>query len=52
MWLKSSAEMSFLYGNNVLRSGIAKMTDDAPQHGGVVVFSSWDVPLGLNLSVI
>lgn len=38
--------MSYIYGNNVLKAHIAKMTEDIPEHQGVVVMSSTDLPLG------
>uniref|UniRef100_A0A8R1DMW8 Crossover junction endonuclease MUS81 n=1 Tax=Caenorhabditis japonica TaxID=281687 RepID=A0A8R1DMW8_CAEJA len=46
VWLKPNAEQQFLYGNNILKSGIARMTDGTPTHAGIVVFSMTDVPLG------
>lgn len=50
VWLKPAAEQSFLYGNHVLKNGIASMTENTPQHEGVVVFSSSDLPLGFGVS--
>jgi len=32
VWLKPSGEQSFLYGNNVIKSNIARMTEDTPQY--------------------
>ena len=46
VWLKPSAEMSFLYGNHVSKNGIARMTEGIPQYGGVLVLSMSDLPLG------
>ena len=46
VWVKPSSEMSFLYGNHVLKSGIARMTEAIPQYAGVVVLSMSNVPLG------
>jgi 60S ribosome subunit biogenesis protein NIP7 len=46
IWLKPTSEMSFLYGNHILKAHIAKMTEDVPEHQGVVVYSSADVALG------
>lgn len=46
VWLKPSAEMSFLYGNHVLKTGVARMTEAIPQYAGVVVLSLSDIPLG------
>ena len=46
VWLKPSAEQSFLYGNNVLKAGLGRITEDTPQYQGVVVMNMADVPLG------
>ena len=46
VWLKPSAEMSFLYGNHVSKAGVGRMTEAIPQYAGVVVLSMTDVPLG------
>jgi 60S ribosome subunit biogenesis protein NIP7 len=50
VWVKPGAEMSFLYGNNVSKAGLARITDGTPQHGGVVVYSMSDVPLGFGIA--
>ncbi|EFP01496.1 hypothetical protein GCK72_002280 [Caenorhabditis remanei] len=50
VWLKPNAEQQFLYGNNILKSGIARMTDGTPTHAGIVVYSMTDVPLGFGVS--
>ncbi len=36
---------TFLYGNHILKNGVARMTENTPQYEGVVVFSSSDIPL-------
>lgn len=46
VWIKGSSEMSFLYGNHVLKSGLGRITENTPQYAGVVCFSMNDVPLG------
>lgn len=46
VWVKPSAELSFLYGNNVLKAGLGRITQDSPQNQGVVVYSMSDIPLG------
>jgi len=46
VWVKPSQEMSFLYGNHVLKSGLGRITDNCPEHQGVVVFTMGDVPIG------
>ena len=50
VWVKTGAEMSFLYGNNVVKSGLARITDGTPQYGGVVVYSMSDAPLGFGVA--
>eukprot|EP01098_Paradermamoeba_levis_P007445 TRINITY_DN3078_c0_g2_i2.p1 TRINITY_DN3078_c0_g2~~TRINITY_DN3078_c0_g2_i2.p1 ORF type:complete len:194 (-),score=55.00 TRINITY_DN3078_c0_g2_i2:421-963(-) len=46
VWVKPSSEMSFLYGNHVLKSGLGRITDNTPQYQGVIVCSMNDIPLG------
>jgi 60S ribosome subunit biogenesis protein NIP7 len=46
VWLKPTSEMSFMYGNHVLKGGLGKITDSINRNDGVVVFSMSDVPLG------
>ncbi len=50
VWIKTGAEMSFLYGNNVTKAGLQRITDGVPQYGGVVVYSMADVPLGFGIA--
>lgn len=38
--------MSYMYGNHVLKAHINKMTEDTPEHQGVIIYSSNDLPLG------
>jgi 60S ribosome subunit biogenesis protein NIP7 len=45
VWVKPAAEQSFLYGNNILKSGLARMTENTPQYQGVVIFNMHDIPL-------
>ena len=42
--------MSFLYGNHVPRAGLARITENTPQYGGVVVYNMANVPLGFGLA--
>lgn len=48
--MKPSAEMSFLYGNHILKSGLAKITESTPVNAGVVVHSLSDIPLGFGVA--
>ena len=50
IWVKPNGEMPFLYGNHVLKAHVGKMSDDIPEHAGVIVFSMHDVPLGFGVS--
>ncbi|CAK4086108.1 unnamed protein product [Aphanomyces euteiches] len=50
VWIKPNSEMSFLYGNNVVKSGLGRITEGTPQYAGVVVFSMNDVPLGFGVA--
>jgi len=50
VWVKPSEEMSFLYGNNVTKQGLARITESTPQYAGVVVFSMSDIPLGFGVA--
>lgn len=37
--------MSFLYGNHIVKAHLGRITDDTPEHTGVVIFSMSDSPL-------
>ncbi|KAM7277547.1 hypothetical protein ACFE04_004681 [Oxalis oulophora] len=50
VWLKPTSEMSFLYGNHVLKGGLGRITEGINAGDGVVVFSMSDVPLGFGIS--
>jgi ribosome biogenesis protein Nip4 len=45
IWIKPNGEMPFLYGNHVLKAHLGRITEDTPEHQGVVVYSMNDVPL-------
>lgn len=45
IWIKPNGEMPFLYGNHVLKAHLGRITEDTPEHQGVVVFSMNDIPL-------
>ena len=49
VWLKPSAEMAFLYGNNVAKQGLGRITDGSPRYAGVVVLNLSDTPLGFGV---
>jgi 60S ribosome subunit biogenesis protein NIP7 len=50
IWVKPGAEMQFLYGNNILKSGLGRITESTPGYTGVVIYSMADIPLGFGLT--
>lgn len=50
VWLKPAAEMQYLYGNHVLKSGLGRITEATPAYTGVVIMSMSDVPLGFGVA--
>ena len=49
IWIKPKAEMSFCYGNHILKAQVLRVTENAPQHHGVIVYNQQDVPLGFGI---
>lgn len=50
VWIKQNGEMPFLYGNNILKAHIGKISEDVPEHTGVVVYDMHDRPLGFGVT--
>ncbi|KAI1731620.1 60S ribosome subunit biogenesis protein NIP7 like protein [Ditylenchus destructor] len=50
VWLKPNAEQQFLYGNNIVKSGVGRMTDGIEAKSGVVVYNMADMPLGFGVA--
>lgn len=50
IWVKPNAEQSFLYGNHIPKSGMARITENTPKYQGVVVYSMNDIPLGFGVT--
>ncbi|KAK9084207.1 hypothetical protein Scep_030678 [Stephania cephalantha] len=50
VWVKPTSEMSFLYGNHVLKGGVGRITEGVGPGDGVVVFSMSDVALGFGVA--
>ena len=46
IWLKPNGEQTFLYGNNVLKNHIARISEDTPLNAGVVIYNINDLPIG------
>ncbi|KAJ6637372.1 60S ribosome subunit biogenesis protein NIP7 like [Pseudolycoriella hygida] len=49
IWVKSSCEQQFLYGNHISKSGLGRITENTPKYQGAVVYSMSDVPLGFGV---
>ncbi|XP_017775590.1 PREDICTED: 60S ribosome subunit biogenesis protein NIP7 homolog [Nicrophorus vespilloides] len=50
MWLKSSAEQQFLYGQHVTKGGMGRISENTEKYSGVVVYSMEDLPLGFGVA--
>lgn len=50
IWIKPNGEMPFLYGNHIVKAHVGKMTEDVPEHTGLIVYSMNDLPLGFGVS--
>nr|ACO11772.1 60S ribosome subunit biogenesis protein NIP7 homolog [Lepeophtheirus salmonis] len=50
IWLKSSSEQGFLYGKNVVKSGLGRITENTEKYQGVVVYNMSDLPLGFGVA--
>lgn len=50
VWLKPDTERSFLFGNSVPKSSLARITENTKAGDGVVVMSMADVPLGFGIA--
>jgi len=48
--LKSSAEQQFLYGHNVTKAGLGRITENTEKYTGVIVYSMSDLPLGFGVA--
>ncbi|XP_066150701.1 60S ribosome subunit biogenesis protein NIP7 homolog [Euwallacea fornicatus] len=50
IWLKSSAEQQFLYGNNISKAGLGRISENYEKYQGVLVFNMSDLPLGFGIA--
>lgn len=50
LWIKSSAEQQFLYGNHISKSGLGRITDSTPKFQGVIVYTMNDIPIGFGVA--
>ena len=49
VWLTKAAELQFLYGNDIVRSHITKMSDGIPDNAGVVIYNDQDAAIGFGV---
>ncbi|CAD25786.1 similarity to HYPOTHETICAL PROTEIN (UPF0113 family):Y058_ARCFU [Encephalitozoon cuniculi GB-M1] len=52
VWIKNSAEMNYVYGNNALKSHVFRISEGIPINSGVFVFNQHDVPLGFGITAL
>lgn len=50
VWIKPNGEMPYLYGNHVVKAHLGRITEDTPEHQGVVIFNMNDIPLGFGVT--
>lgn len=50
IWVKPTQEQKFLYGGNVTRAGLGRITEATPKYQKVAVFSMGDIPLGFGVA--
>jgi 60S ribosome subunit biogenesis protein NIP7 len=50
VWIKPNGELPFLYGNHIVKAHLGRITDDTPEHAGVVVLTMNNIPLGFGVT--
>ncbi|GFY62249.1 60S ribosome subunit biogenesis protein NIP7 homolog [Trichonephila inaurata madagascariensis] len=50
IWLKPSAEQQFLYGHNIIKTGLSRLSENTLKYEGVIVYSMSDIPLGFGVA--
>ncbi|KAI8926767.1 PUA-like domain-containing protein [Entophlyctis helioformis] len=50
VWIKPNGEMSYMYGNHVLKAHLGRITEDTPEHQGVIIYTMSDIPLGFGVT--
>ena len=45
VWVKPNGEMPFLYGGNIVKAHVGRLSEDCPEHQGVVIVGMNDSPL-------
>ncbi|KAF2886138.1 hypothetical protein ILUMI_20036, partial [Ignelater luminosus] len=50
IWVKPSTEQQFLYGHNITKAGLGRISETTEKFQGVVVYSMSDLPLGFGVA--
>lgn len=50
VWVKPNQENSFVYGNDLTRPGLGRITENTPKFVGAVVYNMADLPLGFGVT--
>eukprot|EP00929_Paragymnodinium_shiwhaense_P023906 TRINITY_DN14858_c0_g1_i1.p1 TRINITY_DN14858_c0_g1~~TRINITY_DN14858_c0_g1_i1.p1 ORF type:complete len:181 (+),score=43.44 TRINITY_DN14858_c0_g1_i1:105-647(+) len=50
VWLKSTGEQHFVYGNHVVKAHLRRITEGCPKNAGVVILNEQDVPIGFGVT--
>lgn len=45
VWIKPNGEMSYCFGNNVVKAHVGRISEETPEHQGCVIYNMADVPL-------
>lgn len=48
--MKNNAEQQFLYGHNVTKAGLGRISENCEKYQGVLVYSMSDLPLGFGVA--
>ncbi|KAG8177312.1 hypothetical protein JTE90_018338 [Oedothorax gibbosus] len=50
IWLKPNAEQQFLYGHNVIKTGLTRISENTLKYQGIIICSVNDLPLGFGVA--
>merc|ERR1719348_1273926 len=50
VWLKKGSEQHFVYGKNILKASIKKLSESIDTNEGLIVCTSDDLPIGFGVS--
>ncbi|KAF5305556.1 hypothetical protein FQA39_LY01647 [Lamprigera yunnana] len=50
IWVKPSMEQQFLYGHNITKAGLGRISEATEKFQGVIVYSMSDLPLGFGVA--